>query len=100
MNKPEQLIFPWTKKSIATFDDLYMDYLTLYAKDALLNNDDLFLYGIAGTCKSFLLHSLCNHYTDCKKTSLYSPLIGVKEYESTFLYSLEELDLICIEEID
>ncbi len=55
MNKPEQLIFPWTKKSIATFDDFYMDDLNLYAKDALLNNDDLFLYGIAGTGKSFLL---------------------------------------------
>ena len=53
MNKPEQLIFPWTKKSIATFDDFYMDDLNLYAKDALLNNDDLFLYGIVGTGKSF-----------------------------------------------
>ena len=100
MNKPEQLIFPWTKKSIATFDDFYMDDLNLYAKDALLNNDDLFLYGIAGTGKSFLLQSLCNHYTDCKKTSLYIPLNEVKEYESSFLDSLEELDLICIDEID
>ena len=100
MNKPEQLIFPWTKKSIATFDCFYMDDLNLSAKNALLNNDDLFLYGIAGTGKSFLLQSLCNHYTDCKKTSLYIPLNEVKEYESSFLDSLEELDLICIDEID
>jgi len=100
MNKPEQLIFPWIKKSIATFGDFYMDDLNLPAKDALLNNDDLFLYGIAGTGKSFLLQSLCNHYTDCKKTSLYIPLNEVKEYESSFLDSLEELDLICIDEID
>ena len=59
MNNPEQLIFPWTKKSIATFDHFYMDDLNLCAKDALLkSSDDLFLYGIAGTGKTFLLQSL------------------------------------------
>ena len=62
--------------------------------------DDLFLYGIAGTGKTFLLQSLCNHYTNCEKTSLYIPLNDVKEYGASFLDSLEELDLICIDQID
>ena len=100
MNKPEQLIFPWIKKSRATLDHFYLDDLNLYAKDVLLKQDDLFLYGIAGTGKSFLLQSLCNYYTDNKKTSLYIPLNEVKEYESNFMDSLEELDLICIDEVD
>jgi len=100
MNNPQQLIFPWTKKSVATFDHFYMDDQNLRAKDALLKEDDLFLYGIAGTGKTFLLQSLCNHYTDCEKTSLYIPLNEVKEYGSSFLDSLEELDLICIDQID
>jgi len=100
MNNPQQLIFPWTKKSVATFDHFYMDDQNLCAKDALLKEDDLFLYGIAGTGKTFLLQSLCNHYTDCEKTSLYIPLNEVKEYGSSFLDSLEELDLICIDQID
>lgn len=100
MNNPQQLIFPWTKKSVATFDHFYMDDQNLRTKDALLKEDDLFLYGIAGTGKTFLLQSLCNHYTDCEKTSLYIPLNEVKEYGSSFLDSLEELDLICIDQID
>ena len=100
MNNPQQLIFPWTKKSVATFDHFYVDDLNLSAKDALLKEDDLFLYGIAGTGKTFLLQSLCNHYSDCKKTSLFIPLNEVKEYGAGFLDSLEELDLICIDQID
>ena len=100
MNNPQQLIFPWTKKSVATFDHFYMDDQNLCAKDALLKEDDLFLYGIAGTGKTFLLQSLCNHYTNCEKTSLYIPLNDVKEYGASFLDSLEELDLICIDQID
>ena len=100
MNNPQQLIFPWTKKSVATFDHFYMDDQNLCAKDALLKEDDLFLYGIAGTGKTFLLQSLCNHYTNYQKTSLYIPLNDVKEYGASFLDSLEELDLICIDQID
>ena len=100
MNNPQQLIFPWTKKSVATFDHFYVDDLNLPVKDALLKEDDLFLYGIAGTGKTFLLQSLCNHYTDCEKTSLFIPLNEVKEYGAGFLDSLEELDLICIDQID
>ena len=100
MNNPQQLIFPWSKKSIAIFDHFYMDDLNLHIKDALLKQDDLFLYGIPGTGKSFLMQSLCNYYTSSKKTSLYIPLNEVKEYRSDFLDSLEELDLICIDEVD
>jgi len=100
MNKPEQLIFPWSKKSRAIFEHFYLDDFNLPVKNALLNQDDLFLYGISGTGKSFLLQSLCNYYTNCKKTSLYIPINEVKNFESDFLDSLEELDLICIDEID
>ena len=100
MNKPEQLIFPWSKKSRAIFEHFYLDDINLPVKKALLNFDDLFLYGISGTGKSFLLQSLCNYYTDCKKTSLYIPINEVKNFGSDFLDSLEELDLICIDEID
>ena len=100
MNNPQQLIFPWIKKSVATFDHFYVDDLNFPVKDALLKEDDLFLYGIAGTGKTFLLQSLCNHYTDCEKTSLFIPLNEVKEYGAGFLDSLEELDLICIDQID
>ena len=100
MNKPEQLIFPWSKKSRAIFEHFYLDDINLPVKKALLNDDDLFLYGISGTGKSFLLQSLCNYYTDCKKTSLYIPVNEVKDFGSDFLDSLEELDLICIDEID
>ena len=100
MIKPEQLTFPWSKPSKATFDHFYLDEDNLSIKDILFKEDDLFLYGIAGTGKTFLLQSLCNHYSDNKKTSLYIPMNEVMNYGSDFLDSLEELDLICIDDLD
>ena len=71
MTKPEQLTFPWSKPNKAIFNHFYLEDINLYVKDALLKHDDLFLYGIHGTGKSFLLQALCNEYTLNKKTSLY-----------------------------
>lgn len=100
MTKPEQLTFPWSKPNKAIFNHFYLEEINLYVKDALLKQDDLFLYGIHGTGKSFLLQALCNEYTLNKKTSLYIPMNEVKHYGSDFIDSLEELDLICIDDID
>ena len=100
MNNPKQLIFPWSTKNKASFDHYYFEDINLSLKDALLKQDDLFVYGISGTGKSFLLQSICNHISLAKKLSLYIPLNDVIKHGPEFLDSLEELDLICIDEID
>ena len=100
MNNPKQLIFPWSIKNKASFEHYYFEDINLSLKDALLKHDDLFIYGISGTGKSFLLQSMCNHIALAKKLSLYIPLNEVIKHGPEFLDSLEELDLICIDEID
>ena len=100
MNNPKQLIFPWSTKNKASFEHYYFEDINLSLKDALLKQDDLFIYGISGTGKSFLLQSICNHISLAKKLSLYVPLNDVIKHGPEFLDSLEELDLICIDEID
>jgi len=100
MNKVKQLTFPWSKPSKARFEHFYFDDTNLAAKDALHNSDDLFIYGLNGAGKSFLLQSICNFYADNGKTSLYIPIKDLKKHGSYFLDSLEGLDLICIDNID
>ena len=63
MNNPKQLIFPWITKNKASFEHYYFEDINLSLKDALLKQDDLFVYGISGTGKSFLLQSTSVSYT-------------------------------------
>ena len=100
MSKTRQLTFPWNKPSKARFNHFFFEDANFAAKDALYGEDDLFIYGLNGTGKSFLLQSLCNLYSDRDKTSLYIPIREVKNLGSNFLESLESFDLICIDDID
>lgn len=101
MNKPKQLTFPWIKQNIASFDDFYFDPKNFELKKNLLEgNDDLFLYGIKKSGKSFLLQSVCNFYDSKNKSSLYIPISEVKKYGKSFMDSLDNLDVICIDDID
>ena len=101
MNNPKQLTFPWIKQNIASFDDFYFDPKNFELKKNLLEgNDDLFLYGIKKSGKSFLLQSVCNFYDSKNKSSLYVPISDVKKYGISFMDSLDNLDVICIDDID
>ena len=101
MNNPKQLTFPWIKQNIASFDDFYFDPKNFELKKNLLEgNDDLFLYGIKKSGKSFLLQSVCNFYASKNKSSLYVPIAEVKKYGISFMDSLDNLDVICIDDID
>ena len=101
MNKPKQLTFPWIKQNIASFDDFYFDPENFGLKKNLLEeDDDLFLYGIKKSGKSFLLQSVCNSYASKNKSSLYIPIAEVMKYGISFMDSLDNLDVICIDDID
>ena len=100
MNNPKQLTFPWNKTNKSNFNNFYFESSNIEAKDALLVSGDIFLYGLEKTGKTYLLQSLCNHYFDEGKTSLLIPLKEVKDLGSQITESLENLDLICIDDVD
>ena len=99
MNKPKQLTFPW-HKSNSNYDEFYFDKSNFELKDILFEKDDLFLYGLKGTGKTYLLQSLCNKYYKNNKSSLYIPLSVFSTQETQILDSIENMDIICIDDID
>jgi len=100
MNNPKQLTFPWNKTNKSNFNNFYFESSNIEAKDALLVSEDIFLYGLEKTGKTYLLQSLCNHYFSEGKTSLLIPLKEAKDLGSQITESLENLDLICIDDVD
>ena len=100
MNNPKQLTFPWNKTNKSNFNNFYFESSNIEAKDALLFSEDIFLYGLKKTGKTYLLQSLCNHYFSEGKTSLLIPLKEAKDLGSQITESLENLDLICIDDVD
>mgnify|MGYP001172043816 FL=1 len=100
MNKPKQLTFPWSKPNKSNYDEFYFDKSNFELKDILFEKDDLFLYGLKKTGKTFLLQSLCNEYAKKSKSSLYVPLSEISNLETQILDSIENMDIICIDEID
>ena len=100
MSKPQQLTFPWNKPNKSTFDEFYFEKNNLFIKEILLSEEDLFLYGVEQAGKSFLLQSVCNHFAFKEKQSLYIPIKEVKKYGSDFIDSLDQLHVICIDDVD
>ena len=100
MSNPKQLTFPWNKSNKSNFDDFYFEASNIEAKDALFGSGDIFLYGLEKTGKTYLLQSLCNHYSSEGKTSSFIPLKEVRDLGSQITESLESLDLICIDDVD
>tara|TARA_Y100000992_G_scaffold256790_1_gene190407 strand:+ start:665 stop:1345 length:681 start_codon:yes stop_codon:yes gene_type:complete len=101
MNNPKQLTFPWSKPNKSILNDFYFDNKNLEIKKNLLEgNDDLFLYGVKQSGKSFLLQAICNLFASKNKSSLYVPISEVKKYGINFIDSLDNLDVVCIDDID
>ncbi len=100
MNNPEQLILPWSKVNKFTFSDFYFESKNSEIKHALKSNQDIFLYGIEEVGKSFLLQAVCNFYGSEKKSSLYVPIKEAIKLNTDFLDSLDNLDVVCIDDID
>ena len=63
MNNPKQLTFPWNKDNKSSFDNFYVTksnkQLLLILQDEIFN-DDLLIFGIQDSGKTFLLQALCN----------------------------------------
>lgn len=59
-----------------------------------------YLYGEQGVGKSHLLQAACHAASSQRKTSLYLPLSDHEHLSPHMLEGLEQLDLVCIDDID
>lgn len=100
MNKIEQLTFPWSKPNNSSFDDFYFEKINFSILDNLKGREDLVIYGSSKVGKSFLLQSLCNYFSEAKKSSLYIPLKELNNYGTGILDDLEKLNLVCIDDLE
>ena len=103
MNKPKQLTFPWNKVNKSSLEGFYTSqensHLVSILKDANFS-DDLFIYGTKESGKTFLLQALCNSYSSMSKSSLYIPLNKVMNYGVEIFESLENMNLICVDDVE
>ena len=100
MNKPKQLTFPWSKPNKSNFNEYYFDDANKALQNKMLEHEDIVLYGIKKTGKTYLLQSLCNYYADKNKHSLFIPLAEVTSLETSIFDSIESMDIICIDDLD
>lgn len=61
---------------------------------------NLYLWGQSGTGKSHLLQAVCTVLSTNGKNTAYLPLSRFKEITPELLEGLEQLDLICIDDLD
>jgi DnaA family protein len=59
----------------------------------------VFIWGETGSGKSHLLQAITAHYNNHNKQALYIPLVSLTELEPEIFTGLEQLDLICLDDI-
>ena len=59
----------------------------------------VFLAGPAGTGKSHLLQAACHHATGCRRAATYLPLRQLAGLAPGVLDGLEQLDLVCLDDV-
>ncbi len=63
-------------------------------------SESIFIWGVAGTGKSHLLQALCKSLSDNDHQSVYLPLSQHQKFTPQILEGLEELPVICLDDVD
>ena len=103
MNSPKQLTFPWNKSFHSSFEGFYIDPKNKQLISILENisiNENMYIYGLKNSGKTYLLQSLCNKYSKNDKSSLFLPLKDVIKYGVEIIDSIENMDLVCIDGLE
>ena len=103
MNKPKQLTFPWTRTNKSSFENFYIDQKNSHLLSIISNKiltDDIYIFGINNSGKTYLLQSLCNFYSKHNKTALFLPIKEVISHGVRILDSIENSDLICLDGLE
>ena len=102
MSNPKQLTFPWEKNFKSSVKGFYCDPNNKKLFEELINfdGDDVFIYGTNNIGKTYLLQAICNYYNSDSRSSLYIPLMDVKNYDTAIIDNVSSLDLVCIDGLD
>ena len=103
MNSPKQLTFPWNKSFHSSFEGFYIDPKNKQLISILENisiNENMYIYGLKNSGKTYLLQSLCNKFSKNDKSSLFLPLMDVTKYGVEIIDSIENMDLVCIDGLE
>ena len=103
MNKPKQLTFPWSRPNKSSFESFYIDpknSLLLSIIGNKILSDDIYIFGINNSGKTYLLQSLCNFYSKHNKTALFLPIKEIISHGVGILDSIENSDLICLDGLE
>lgn len=68
-------------------------------KEDTSSEEFIFLYGDSGSGKSHLMQACCHDYADCGLLTVYIPLAEAWQLKPDMLQGLEQLDLICIDDV-
>lgn len=100
-----QIPLPFKAAERAAFDsfhgngneDLVRQLHKIAAGESIRN---VYIWGDTGTGKSHLLHATCNEASDCARTAALVPLSQSRELSPSMLENLEQLDLVCLDDLD
>ena len=83
MNNPKQLTFPWNKSYKSSFNNFYVDPANAQLISSIqtdFSSENLYIFGVKNSGKTYLLQSLCNLYSNKNKSVLFLPLKEVMTY--------------------
>lgn len=101
MNSPAQLPFDFSTQGLSCFDDFLgtdanAELLALFLPRIALSEQCYFIWGTEGAGKTHLLQAICQS----QENSVYVPLKKFFEQGSEILQGLENMDLVCLDDID
>ncbi|GGC86217.1 DnaA regulatory inactivator Hda [Halopseudomonas salina] len=105
---PIQLSLSVKLSDEATFSNFYAgpNELVVKAVRALADpqsnpaDDVLYLWGACGSGRSHLLQAACHHMAEAGGLAMYLPLADMIEHGPVLFEGMEEVDLLCLDELD
>ncbi len=101
---PEQLAVQFEFLSTHSFSGFYPssnEEIITHLQQLFINDEQqIFLWGEAGSGKSHLLQACCQEANNLKKTSFYFSLTEKSLPSPSMLEGLENIDLVCFDNID
>jgi len=103
---PQQLLLGFQLDKAATLENFQNaatdSQLMQYLREKVIAGQEpfTFIWGIPGVGKTHLLQALCHELTCAGGTSMYLPLCRYEQLAPEMLEGLEQLDLVCLDDVD
>jgi DnaA family protein len=103
--KPEQLPLNIRLRDDASFATFYPgeNSIAIFSLQAMARGEgeqQLMVWGGQGTGKTHLLQAACHLAGECGRSALYLPLRELRVYGAEVLEGTEQIDMICLDDVD